>query len=117
MTDSLKKAADDEAAGKGHNSKNRDPDFIAQKVKALVVELRPLEKERDAVNDKLKAARRVFKSETGMTQADFNAARRLAEMEDEDQQNEKMFNLRVAFNALCPGKQLNFIDVMDEAAE
>lgn len=113
MADNLKNTAKNIEEGKGHNSKNRDPQFIAGKVKELVMALQPIEKERDQVNDKMKKLRANFKSETGMVQADFNAARRLAEMEDETQQDEKMFNLKIAFNALCPGKQLNFIDAIE----
>lgn len=117
MAAKLKEAANDEVAGKGHNSDNRDPEYIKQKVREAVELLKPQEKLRSNANDAMKKIRRDLKSETGINGKDFDFARRLAEMEDEDEQKEKMSNMSIAFAALSEGQQMNFIDVMEEEEE
>lgn len=108
----IEDTAKDIAAGKGHNKP--DPEYVKQRVRELADELAPIEAQEEALRNKKKKLRSEFKSDTGMVQADFNAARRLAEMEDELEQKEKMDNLSLAFNALSGGKQLTFFDKKDE---
>lgn len=102
--------AKDIEAGKGHNSKNRDPEYVKTRVRELAKELAPIEEQERILKEKKKKLRSTFKSDTGVVQADFNAARRLAEIEDELEQQEKMDNLSLAFNALSGRKQLSFFD-------
>lgn len=114
MTTSVEDAATAAKAGVGHNQARLDPNFVKSKVRELRDNLVPLERQIDAIKQQMKDLRWTFKSETGMTQADFNSARRLAEMEDEDERNEKMNNFTLAFNALTPSAQLNFLSEEDE---
>lgn len=114
MAKNMKDTAKDAKAGKGHNAKNRDPEHVKKKVKEAVALMIPEEKNKTAANEALKKIRRDLKSETGITGKDFDFARRLGEMEDEDEQKEKMWNMSVAFEALSNGKQMNFLDVMEK---
>ena len=114
MTTSVEDAAAAAKASLGHNKARLDPNYVMSKVRELRANLIPLEREMDAIKQKMKDLRWDFKSETGMTQADFNQARRLAEMEDEDERNEKMHNFTLAFNALTPSAQLSFLSEEDE---
>lgn len=100
--------------GKGHNSKNRDPEFVKDKIIQLDADLTPLEEEAKVIREKMKALRRDFKKETGVVQADFNAGRRLARMQDQDEQREKCWNLEMSFNALSGGRQMNWLDAIEK---
>jgi len=101
-------------AGEGHNSGNRDPKYIADQVRLLDKELEPLEKQAKDIREDMKTVRNHFKAETGITIADFNAARRLAKMEDEGERDAKKSNLSICFNALANGGQLNWIDAVEQ---
>lgn len=113
MTGNVKDAAKDEKAGKGHNSRNRDKKYVAEQSQKLVAALEPLETERKKISDKITKEMRTFKALTGITAADFRAARRLAELEDEDEQKEKMDNMALVFNGLAHGTQLSFFEKKD----
>lgn len=115
MTQNIKDAANDERNGVGHNSLNRDPEAMRAACKAHLATILPLEKKRSDINEEIKSANQEFKAETGITLADFNAARRLATMENEDEQEKKMQNLKFVFDALSPGKQLDWIELESAA--
>jgi len=110
----LKEVAAAAKAGKGHNGANRDPVYLADQCRELDRDLVPLEKQQTEINDQIKARRREFKKNTGIVQADFNAGRRLAGMEDVGEQREKMTNLKIAFNALSEGYQMDWLDPADK---
>ncbi len=93
------KAGDDLAA-----SGNR-----AELIRQFVDELRPLETEREEIAAKIREKRQEFKTATGIPLADLDAARRYADMEDEDARDQKMQNLRDCFNALSSGGQLDWV--------
>lgn len=97
-----------DTAKAGHNSGNISDEEKMGLIRKLDEDLAPLEREMDKLNDKKKALRRDFKKITGIVQADFNAARRLALIEDEDEQKAKTDNLEICFNALSQGTQLSF---------
>lgn len=90
----------------------------AQAIRDHVDVLRPLEKERDKINDGIKEANLKFKAATGITKADFNAGRRWAELEQDDEKKKKMSTSIEVFNALSDGEQLDFFSpsATDEAA-
>lgn len=71
------------------------------------------EREAAALAARKKKANQQFKAETGMTIADFMAARRLAQMEDEGEQRQKCDNLKICFNALSTGMQFDWIDAVE----
>jgi len=98
-------------AEEGHN---RSPEFIAEKVIELAAALIEPTKRKDDANNDIISLHRNFRTKTGMTKADFSFAQRLAGIENEEEQDEKMLNMKIAFNALCPNKQLDFISLMDE---
>lgn len=98
-------------AREGHNSNNKDPEYVKAEIIKLHKELEPLEAEQRKINDQMKKLRHRFKGETGIAIADFKAARRLAMMEDEAEQREKRENLATCYNALSQGDQLNWLDV------
>lgn len=103
-------------AGEGHNSNNRDPKYLADQVRLLDKKLKPLEEQRTQINEQMKKVKHEFKAETGMAIADFLAARRLAQLEDEGERDQKKENLRTCYNALASGDQLDWIDAQKDAA-
>lgn len=103
-----------ENAREGHNSSNRDPEYVRSEIVKLHKELLPIEEEERKLNEKKKKLRNQFKAETGITVADFNAARRLAMMEDEDERKEKRDNLATCYNALSDGDQLDWIEATQQ---
>ena len=109
MADNLK-----DMAGPGHNSGNISDEEKMDLIRKLDENLTPIEQEMEALNSKKKALRRDFKKKTGIVQADFNAARRLALIEDEDEQQAKTDSLQLCFNALSQSTQLSFFDEEDD---
>lgn len=103
--------------GEGHNSQNRDPNYVADQVRKLDKELEPLEEQAKDIREQMKKKRNHFKAETGITIADFNAARRLAKMEDEGERDTKKDNLATCYNALAQGDQLDWIAAQNEVKE
>lgn len=95
---------DQEKAPKPTNSKAR----IAAH-KKLVKTLLPLEQQKAEVQEKIKKARKEWSADTGVTLATFDAARRLATIEDDDDRTEKLEDLVEVFNSLAPGETLNFL--------
>lgn len=100
MAEKMKKGADI-----GHNRKF-DADAIRELHKALL----PLEEQRNEINEKMKSLRNQFKADTGITIADFNAARRMAMLDDDQERIDKMECFRQCFNALTEGEQLDWIE-------
>lgn len=96
-----------DTAGKGHNHgplSNEDKILAIQNLDEC---LTPLEEEKDALNTKMKNLRKDFKKITGIVRADFDKARSMAAIEDEDEQEEKATNFQLCFNALAGGRQYN----------
>ena len=97
----------------GHNTPNRVINFAA--IRDLHNALLPLETQMQKLRDEMRQKRQMFKSETGMALADFDAGRRLAMIEDEIQRDTKLYNLRTVYDTLAAGEQLGMFD--DEALE
>lgn len=106
-----------DTAKAGHNSGNITDEEKMDLIRKLDEDLSPIEREMETLNNKKKALRRDFKKKTGIVQADFNAGRRLAQIEDEDEQQDKTDKLQLCFNALSQGKQLSFFDEGGKAEE
>jgi len=79
-------------------------------IKKLDWDLRPLEVERDLINLQIRAARQQFKADTGIVLANFDAARRLADIDDQDLQTETMDAIMACFNVLTEGGQVDWIE-------
>ena len=77
-------------------------------IRKLAADLRPLEAERERVNQAIRDARGQFKEDTGITLSSFDAARRLANLED-DERKDKLDELMACFNTLTKGDQLDWI--------
>lgn len=101
-----------ESANKEHNVGAR-----LDAIKKLDRELRPLETQMEEIKEEMRELRQTFKADTGITLADFNAARRIACIEDDDERRGKIDNFRECYNALMPGEQLNWLDAVAAAAE
>jgi len=106
-------SAKDEAAGKGHNSHN-DPAFVMDKVKELDKALRPHEKAIKEANEEIKGLKREFKTDTGITQAIFNSARKVALMGNEEEQKDRLEKYQLVYNSLNNGEQMNMFKVLDD---
>lgn len=98
----------DTIAKKGHNSVNP-----ADAIKKLHADLIPLEATVQAAKAEVRKVRTKFKSDTGMALADFDAARRLALMDDDEERTTKVDNFRRCYNALVAGQQLDWLDLAD----
>lgn len=77
-------------------------------------ELAPLEAEKAGASEEIRSLRQTFKADTGMALADFDAARRLIMLEDEERHT-KLDNFMVIYNALKPGEQINWVDAAEQA--
>ena len=99
-------------AGPGDNAV--DP---SDAIKQLHADLIPLEADVAATKNKIRKKRQRFKSDTGMALADFDAARRLANMDDDIERTTKVNNFHKCYNALVPGQQLDMLEVMDKQDE
>jgi len=96
-------------AGKGHNEV--DP---SDAIKQLDADLIPIEAKIQAAKNESRKLRNKFKSDTGMALADFDAARRLAKMDDDEERVAKVDNFRQCYNALVAGQQLDWLDAADK---
>lgn len=96
-------------AGKGHNAV--DP---SDAIKQLHADLLPEEAKVTAAKASMRKLRNKFKSDTDMALADFDAARRLAKMDDDIERIMKVNNFHRCYNALVPGQQLDMLDVMEK---
>ena len=86
-------------------------------IKKLDSELRPLESKKESINEQIREKRQSFKADTGITLADFDAARRVAMMDDDDERQGKLDNFIECYNALKPGEQLSWLDAVDRKKE
>ena len=86
-------------------------------IKKLDSELRPLESRKEQINDQIRELRQRFKADTDITLADFDAARRVALMDDDDDRQGKLDNFMECYNALKPGEQLSWLDAADRKKE
>ena len=87
-----------------HNAKAR-----AAAIRKLAGNLRPHEEAIAVEKASMKKLRKEFTADTGITMADFDAARRLADLDDDDERHTKLDNLAECFSALRPGEQLDWI--------
>lgn len=99
-------------AGPGHNTV--DP---TDAIKQLHADLIPLEAAVAAGKLKIRKRRQQFKADHGMELADFDAARRLANIEDDVERATKLHNLSQCFAALAPGGQLDWISAVEKQDE
>ena len=98
----------DKIAKAGHNTV--DP---TDAIKKLHADLIPLEATVQAAKAEVRKVRQEFKSQHDITLADFDAARRLALMDDDEERTMKVDNFRQCYNALVSGQQLDWLDAMD----
>ena len=100
-------------------SANREHNIGARKdaIKKLDRDLRPLEAEKVKLNEDIQELRQTFKADTNITLADFDAARRVALIEDDDERRGKIDNFRECYNVLKPGEQLSWLDSMESEAK
>lgn len=98
-------------AGPGHNVDPKDA------IKQLHAVLIPLEAKVAAAKNEMRKKRRQFKADHNMDLADFDAARRLANMDDDIERTTKVNNFHRCYNALVPGQQLDMLDVMEKQDE
>ncbi len=99
-------------AGPGHNTV--DP---TDAIKQLHADLIPEEAKVAAAKNAMRKLRQKWKSDTGMELADFDAARRLANIEDDEERATKLHNLSQCFAALAPGGQLDWITAAEKQDE
>lgn len=104
--------ADGTEQAPGNNGEAR-----AEAHKRLIDSQAPIEAEIESLNTKLKQqraklrkVRKEWAKETNMALADFDAARRLAMIEDDDDRRDKIEDLCEIFNTLAPGETLNFLE-------
>jgi len=103
----------DTSPGEGHNSELA-PEERAKAIREHDKVISGFEDDGKAIATKKKKANQEFKAKTGMTIADFMAARRWASMEDEGEKREKMTNMQECYNALSTGDQLNWIEAAEK---
>jgi hypothetical protein len=96
--------------GEGHNNGPMSDEEKMQAVKDLDTALEPLESAVQAAQKAVTSAHRDFKTKTGITRKDFDFGRRLAKIEDEDEQKEKTDAVSLVFNAISQNTQLSFFD-------
>lgn len=96
-------------AGPGHNEV--DP---TDAIKQLHADLIPEEAKVAAARNEIRKKRLKFKSDTGIPLVDFDAARRLANIEDDEERTTKLHDLSRCFAALAPGGQLDWISAAEE---
>ena len=103
------KPADEGSVPKSHNKGVRK-DIILKAIRKI----KALEKDRDAINEDIRSIKmKEIKGDLGMKIADFNAALRLYDLENEDRA-EFFDTLRETFEAVGIGKQLDFLDEMEK---
>ena len=99
--------------GIGHNSELSDEE-LDKVIRAHSAFMDGWEEKSRALAAEKKKANQEFKAETGMTIADFNAARRWAQIEDEGERDSKMSNMSRCFNALSVGGQFDWVTAAEE---
>lgn len=100
-----------------HGSNELTPEAIDNLIREHSAAHDKFEEDTSKIAMRKKKANQEFKAATGMTVADFMAARRLAQMEDEGEQREKCDNLKICFNALSVGMQFDWIDAAEQEEE
>ncbi len=93
----------------GHNSVAHAP-----AIKKLDAALRPLEADKEKIAADMKKLRKQFKADTGITLGDFDAARRLALLDDDDARQKTIDNMVRCYNALSPGETLDWTTAVEE---
>lgn len=93
----------------GHNGDALSDQEKMQAMRELANELGPIEEEMDKLRTKMKRARRNFKTATGISLDVFDAARKYANLEDDEKRVEKVTNFKLAYNALATGSQLDWV--------
>lgn len=102
-----------ETAGEGHNNGPMSDEDKMDAIKTLDEELIPLEIAATAAQKAVTKKHRDFKTATGITRKDFDFGRRLGKIEDEDEQKTKTDHVKLVFNALSEGSQLDFFDAKE----
>lgn len=101
-------------AGEGHNGAPLSDEEKQDLVRKLNEDLNPLEDKMDALKAEITSLHRDFKTATGITKQNFMNARKLAMIEDEDEQKEKTADLELCFNAMSQNAQLSFFEEEDK---
>ena len=102
-----KKTNGDEGNGVGHNSENIDVEGATRK---LVAALLPIEEQIATLRGKRTKLRLEFKSGTGIALTDFDAARRVADIQDDDERKAKVGNFMRCYSIMKPGEQIDWIE-------
>lgn len=98
----------DEAAGIGHNEVDRP-----EKLREWDAARRPVEERLRAAREELKAINKEYKQITGVTVTDFNAMRRLAHLEEDEDRHQKLSNMMLVYNSLNPGEQMDWLSSIE----
>lgn len=104
MAANVKKAANDEVAGKGHNSKD-NPEYVKERIQEASKELDAIDIKKRVLNDEAKGIRRQLKKDTDVTAKRLNAMRELTGIEDDDERRAAISEIRICFEALSTGEQ------------
>lgn len=95
------------AAASGHNSKEQ----MASLVRAINNDLNEVQSRIAVLMEERKKIKGRIKAELGWKVADFNAMKRLADLEQEDR-DQMLDTIRIGFDALSIGMQHGFLDVL-----
>lgn len=95
------KLSDSDAPKEGNNSVARID--AHRKLRSQSV---PIEAKITKLKDDLKSIRKQWSADHGFTLADFDAARRLADIEDDDERKSKVSAQMEIYNALQAGEQM-----------
>lgn len=94
-------------AASGHNSKEQ----MASLVRAINNDLNEVQSRIAVLMEERKKIKGRIKAELGWKVADFNAMKRLADLEPEDR-DQMLDTIRIGFDALSIGMQHGFLDVL-----
>lgn len=100
----MKKAANDEVNGEGHNSKD-NPEYVKERIQEASKALDEIDIKKRVLNDEAKGVRRQLKKDTDVTAKRLNAMRELTGIEDDDERRSAIAEIRICFEALSTGEQ------------
>lgn len=93
---------------------NKGKEIRADAIRKVIKDLRALEAQRETISGKIRELKQtVIKGDLAMKMADFAFARRLYDLDTDDQQT-FFGTLRETFDALGQGDQLGFLDALDK---
>lgn len=93
---------------------NNEDSAMMDLIRELDKKLRPLEEKGDDITAQKSALRKQFTADTGIVMADFDYARRYANIEDDDMRQGKLRNFVQVLGVLAPSEQLTLDLVGDK---